>query len=326
MSKADKSKANALIDDLIEQFVEVVSTDPDIIKNCSAKVEHTLHMKYGFLPKQIIEIKQGDLVVKSTVEITHKKFTDIVTAVSSNIPVFLVGNAGTGKNHTCKQVSDALGLDFYFTNAITDEYKLTGFIDAGGNYHETQFYKAFTHGGLFFFDEVDASVPETLVLMNAAIENRYFNFPNGKVDAHPNFRVIAAGNTYGKGATAMFVGRYKLDAASLDRFITIHIDYDQDVELYLANGDEKLVEAIHKYRDAVFEAGVMTIVSYRALRQIKQLVDNTEMDPIDIIKYVLIKGMNIDDVRSIHEQFKKGLSPANKYNIMINAALENSLA
>lgn len=74
----------------------------------------------------------------------------------------------------CQQVAEALGLDFYFTNAVTQEYKLTGFIDANGNYQETQFYKAFTKGGLFFLDEMDASIPETLIILNAAIANRYY--------------------------------------------------------------------------------------------------------------------------------------------------------
>lgn len=73
-----------------------------------------------------------------------------------------------------------MGLDFYFTNAVSQEYKLTGFIDANGKYQETQFYKAFTQGGLFFLDEMDASIPEVLVILNAAIANRYFDFSKWK--------------------------------------------------------------------------------------------------------------------------------------------------
>lgn len=46
-----------------------------------------------------------------------------------------------------------------------------------GNYQETQFFKAFTEGGLFMLDEMDASIPEVLVILNAAIANRYFDFP-----------------------------------------------------------------------------------------------------------------------------------------------------
>lgn len=121
--------------------------------------------------------------------IRHAKYDQIKTCIQMDIPVYLVGEAGTGKNFTLQEIAEDLGLDFYFTNSVQQEYKLTGFIDAGGVYHDTEFYKAFTQGGLFFLDEIDASIPEVLVLLNAAIANRYFEFPNGRVDAHPDFRV-----------------------------------------------------------------------------------------------------------------------------------------
>ena len=116
--------------------------------------------------------------------------------------MFLAGPAGSGKNVICKQIAKALDLDFYFSNAVTQEYKLTGFTDANGTYHESQFYKAFRNGGLFMLDEMDASIPEVLIILNAAIANRYFDFPApiGYVEAHPDFRVVAAGNTFGNGA------------------------------------------------------------------------------------------------------------------------------
>ena len=78
-------------------------------------------------------------------------------------------------------------------------------------------------------DEMDASIPETLIILNAAIANRYFDFPNGKVSANPNFRVIAAGNTVGTGADNNYTGRYCLDRASLDRFAMVNIDYSEKI-------------------------------------------------------------------------------------------------
>ena len=137
---------------------------------------------------------------------THEKLEEVLSFVQMNEPVMLVGSAGTGKNVICSQIAELLDLEFYFSNAITQEYKLTGFIDANGRYHETQFYKAFKNGGLFMLDEIDASIPETLIILNSAIANRYFDFPNEKVYAHENFRVISAGNTFGKGASYEYVG------------------------------------------------------------------------------------------------------------------------
>ena len=147
---------------------------------------------------------------KNPGEVFHSKFEMIKTCVENKIPVYLAGPAGSGKNHTLEQVAKVLGLEFYFTNSVQQEYKLTGFIDAGGNFHETEFYKAFKNGGLFFLDEMDASIPEVLVLLNAAIANGYFEFPNGKITAHEDFRVVAAGNTVGSGADEAYTGRMVL--------------------------------------------------------------------------------------------------------------------
>ena len=37
---------------------------------------------------------------------------------------------------------------------------------------------------MFFLDEIDASCPECLVILNSVIANRYFDFPTGRVKAN----------------------------------------------------------------------------------------------------------------------------------------------
>ena len=201
----------------------------------------------------------------------HREYNTILECVRNDIPVYLTGPAGSGKNYTIKKIASELGLDFYFTNSVQQEYKLTGFIDAGGKYHETEFYKAFTQGGLFFLDELDASIPEVLVLLNAAIANRYFEFPNGRVDAHEDFRVIAAGNTVGKGADLQYTGRMVLDSATLDRFVIVEFNYDERIELKLADNDAELVEFIHELRRNSDVMDLNMIFSYRCIEYIVKL-------------------------------------------------------
>jgi hypothetical protein len=46
--------------------------------------------------------------------------------------------------------------------------------------------------------------------------------------------VCAAANTYGTGADALYVGRNQLDAATLDRFYVVEMDYDRKLEAKLA--------------------------------------------------------------------------------------------
>lgn len=230
-------------------------------------------------------------------EIKHAKYETIKACIEENIPVYLVGPAGSGKNHTLEQIAWELGLDFYFTNSVQQEYKLTGFIDAGGNYHETEFYRAFVNGGIFFLDEMDASIPEVLVLLNAAIANRYFEFPGkGKVEAHENFRVVAAGNTVGNGADEQYSGRLVLDQATLDRFAIIEFDYDMNIELALAKGNAELVTFIRELRKQAREKGIRATFSYRCITMVTKLEGKLAVE--EIMLMAIFKGMDKDTIKT----------------------------
>lgn len=236
--------------------------------------------------------------------VKHEKFEQIKTCIECDIPVYLVGEAGTGKNFTLEQIAKEMGLDFYFTNSVQQEYKLTGFIDAGGRYHETEFYKAFKNGGLFFLDEIDASIPEVLVLLNAAIANRYFEFPNGRIEANENFRVVAAGNTVGSGADELYTGRLVLDQATLDRFVVIEFDYDRNVEMNLANGNEQLVNFVRGLRRFAKENGIRATFSYRCIITTTKLMQ-TGMSLKTILTIAIFKGLDKDTINTFKTDLTK---------------------
>ena len=243
--------------------------------------------------------------------VVHEKFDTVLKLVQADLPVFMSGPAGSGKNVICKQVAEALDLDFHFTNAVTQEYRLTGFIDAMGKYHETEFYRAFKFGGVFFLDEMDASIPEVLVILNAAIANRYFEFPCGKIDAHPNFRIVAAGNTFGTGADNTYTGRYCLDGASLDRFSVVEIDYSKAIEKYITNFNTDLIDFCEAFRKVTRTAKIDCIFSYRALSAITKLEGNLGLK--DIFRMCVTKGIKGDDLGTIKTEIRKFNLEANKY-------------
>lgn len=284
-------------DSIVEYILDKVKEIPneEIHKSIEKKIDKYVKDNYGTLPKKVEVVNNGD--VKKIDGIFHNKFEQILKIINKGVPLMLTGPAGAGKNHTLEQVAEALDLDFYFTNAVTQEYKLTGFIDANGIYQETQFFKAFRDGGLFFLDEVDASCPEALIILNAAIANGYFDFPIGKVEVNKNFRVACAGNTYGTGADMVYVGRNVLDGATLDRFATIDFDYDQEVEKQLAYDDE-LYNFIVDLRTAIKNANLRYIVSMRATINATKLLE-IDMPKKDILKSVILKNMQIDDLNMI---------------------------
>lgn len=275
-----------------EQFRDEERTTNELRKSGREETKHHVELK---LPKQEKVRKPVVIKQEEPEEVKHEKYEMIKACIENNIPVYLAGPAGSGKNYTLEQISWDLGLEFYFTNSVQQEYKLTGFIDAGGVYHETEFYKAFKNGGIFFLDEMDASIPEVLVLLNAAIANRYFEFPNGKIKAHKNFRVVAAGNTVGSGADEMYTGRLVLDQATLDRFAIIDFGYDRNIEMYLAKGNVELVEFVETIRTEAEQNGIRATFSYRCISMVTKL-ERAGLPLKDILVIAVFKGMAIDTI------------------------------
>ncbi len=160
----------------------------------------------------------------------HKALPDVIANVLAGIHTYLVGPAGTGKTTLAVGVSEALDRHLSIMGALLTKHEVTGYCDANGNYVTTAAREAFEHGHILNLDEVDASAPPAIVAINAMLANDRYTFPDRTVERHPDFCVIACGNTYGTGADREYVGRMQLDAASLDRFAFIEVGYDESLE------------------------------------------------------------------------------------------------
>jgi adenosyl cobinamide kinase/adenosyl cobinamide phosphate guanylyltransferase len=314
--KLDRIKNQSeFIQDLTNQLDELKAKQANSNNSHIDRMEDLVNLQAIAL-KQLQEMKPREIIVKigdktnsmkSTV--LHEEFETVLELIANDEPVFLSGSAGTGKSKIAEQVAEALGLDFYPESAISQEYKLTGFLDMKNDFKETAFYKAFKYGGLFMIDEIDASHPDVLVIINTAIAQRYFTFHGEFVRAHENFRIIAAGNTVGTGADAQYTGRYQLDASTLDRFFIIEIKYDINIEMSITDNDSELVEFARKVREAAEIAGISILFSYRSLGRISKMQD--KMDLVKLLKIALLKGIAADDVKILYRNM--GIESSNKY-------------
>lgn len=284
-------------DEKIKQELEKLRENLEDIKQRLGANEGDISKEIEALKAQIEEIKSRkplDLIVqvndaeKVDVGLQHNQFPTLLKILASKLNVYLVGPSGSGKTHAAAQCAKALGVPFHFTGAVASEFKLTGFIDAQGKIVSTEFRKAYEKGGVFLFDELDASYPQAVLAFNAALANDFMDFPDKRVERHKDFYCIAAANTYGQGADRQYIGRNQLDAASLDRFAFVNWDYDEKLERALAKND-KWVDQVQLIRDIARKLKVRHVISPRASIFGAQLLSNG-LDQETVEKVVIWKG------------------------------------
>jgi len=234
-------------------------------------------------------------------ELAHKQLDQLTKTIAAGLPTLMVGLPGTGKTYGAKQAAERLDIDFHSISVGTQTTKtdILGFVDANGNYKGTGFREAFENGGLFLMDEIDAGNPNVLIIINSAISNGFCEFPDGMVEGHDDFRFVATANTYGKGANKDFIGRNKLDGATLDRFVAIDWEIDEDLEEVLTDNDAWL-EKIRALREHSRETTWDFFVSPRsAIYGAKLLKAGFDME--EAAEMVLMKESDEDRKKKIKD-------------------------
>ena len=204
-------------------------------------------------------------------------------ALQADVPIWLYGEAGSGKSTAGEQAANSLGLPFRSISLgpTTSKSDLMGYRDATGNYHNTAYREVYENGGVFMFDEIDNGSASILTILNSALANGHGEFPDSRVPRHETARFIASANTIGRGATSEYVGRAPIDAATIDRFAFIPMDTDEDLEEALILGteinrspldisagevpsSEEWLATVRAHRQALGELGIRAIISQRA--------------------------------------------------------------
>jgi cobaltochelatase CobS len=225
--------------------------------------------------------------------------------------------AGTGKTHAGEQVSEALKVPFYAISvgAQTSKSDIMGYMHGGGGYVRTLFREAYEHGGVFLMDEIDAGNSNVLIQINAALSNNYCAFPDGMVKRHPDFHFIASANTFGFGASRMYVGRNQLDAATLDRFAVMNWDIDEDLEKLMIEGTHygpAWLHVVHRLRQRVQNESIRALVTPRAtLRGTALLEAGVDFD--NVLQISILNGMPADQhSRMRSDAMSAWVEPKNK--------------
>lgn len=227
------------------------------------------------LPPRRIEVLNTATQQVIDVGVQHKHFERLLKACNVRLPsghranIWLTGPTGSGKTTAAQNVAKALSLEFGSDGSLDADYKVLGYRDANGNVIETTFLRLYEHGGIYVADEIDNWLPSALLSLNSALANGWV-FANGRhVVRHKDFICIACANTWGLGATNEYVGRSKLDAASLDRFhpkLDWPVDEDLEMEIAKASSDvgDAWCRVVQGFRAKAKTQGLHVIISPRA--------------------------------------------------------------
>lgn len=250
-------------------ITEVTKTVTNTVLDLLEKKSNDIleHVNRVAKPREVaIAVKINEKDFKRLKNEAHPLLGELLSTLLSGLNPLLVGPAGSGKTMMAAQAAEALELKYghlCFSAGVSETWLFgrqtpTGFI-AG------DFFNLYKNGGLFLADEIDAADANLLLTINTALANGHLYNPiNGEnVERHKDFYFVGAANTFGKGGTTVYTGRTRLDAATLDRFVTIEVDYIKEVEDNICS-DKDLADWLRNVRKALATKGSQEVVSYRA--------------------------------------------------------------
>lgn len=230
------------------------------------------------VPREI-KIKVADAPAVKVDGPVHPMFEKVLKLTAARLNVMLVGPAGCGKTHLFSMVAKAMGKrhDSISLSAGVTEAHLTGRLlptGEGGRfvYTPSPFVTMYTEGGWFLLDEIDGADPNVLLCSNQATANNGFSIEaraasglDTRVERHPDAVIMATANTFGTGAGALYVGRNQLDAATLDRWYVVQMDYDKAYEERLA--PSQVTHFVWTLRDLITENRWRRVASTRMIQK-----------------------------------------------------------
>ena len=248
--RTDPEEVESLLEGL--DIEETTTSCSDVVKGELEDRAISLMDKYTKMKSAIEEDEYERntriLEEKKSGELEHHLLPEVLHMLKALGIAFLVGPTGTGKStlakSACKKLfnltEDPVASGKYAQISFspdTTSGEMIGRTDVNGNFHESEIVRVFRDGGLILFDEIDDADASMLIKVNTALANGYLSTPNGMVVKNKETYIVCAANTYGTGPDAMYVGRTRLDAATLDRFClsTVYIDYDTALEERIAS-------------------------------------------------------------------------------------------
>jgi cobaltochelatase CobS len=154
---------------------------------------------------------------------------NLMMGIEMRIPIYLWGHAGTGKTTMFEQISARTSrpmVRVQHTANMEEEHIVGGWRLRDGKtiFEPGLLPLAMMHGWLYVADEYDFGRPEVLSVYQPVLEMKPLVIKEADtahrvIKPHPQFRIVATGNTNGQGdETGLYQGTNMQNAANYERF------------------------------------------------------------------------------------------------------------
>ena len=250
--------------------------------------------------------------LESQGEIFHEKFDDVAKFVMKGRAPYLYGPSGCGKTYMINnQLAGILGANVVTNGYVIYEQDILGYTNsATGQYVPGNFYRCYKYGDIIFLDELDNGVANATVVLNGFTggNNTSYTFPDGlNTKRHPNFRMIAAGNTNGSGRTVAHNTRQKMDESVMQRLKAVECGYDNRIEDRILVDYQDWLSFVKQFRKAVEnistisgEPNTIGIFTTRDAEELKEDLEDNSFDMEKLLQYYFIQTKDVDTLNSIY--------------------------
>jgi cobaltochelatase CobS len=248
---------------------------------------------------------------------------EFVKMVDHGINCWLYGGTGAGKSSLVEQICAAGQLPLIYQSFHEDlkPDQLKGsmtLVDGNTVWQDGPVTKAYREGFVLLLDEFDAFPPEVQFCLFAVLDRKPLILEengNEVVQPHPNFRIVATGNTQGRGdETGMYAGTNILNRALLNRIGPwFKVDYPTEKvyrDLIIKEGVResvaKVMARLAKEINAASDNGTLTeTFSLRDARRIAVVAELCDGDVNRALQLCLLNRLSSVEKGAVTELFRR---------------------
>jgi len=227
--------------------------------------------------------------------------------LNSNLSVYLVGVAGTGKtsfaywyakkyNRPLLVINCDMGglRDLLGVWTIVTEKKAEGETGELLKFNFGLLAQFLVIPSVILFDEVNSLEPEELFFLHELLNNRRVfikdapNFP--PINAHPETKLILASNP------PTYLGTKPLNIALLSRVVVFEVEpfTKEEIKRIIPEADEDILECYAKVNEYIIDNNIETVFSIREIKQYIQLYKEY-METIELTEEEKNMGLEVEN-------------------------------